>query len=311
MYLLRKRLVSRAAAIGGILLLASAFTAPASAEDPQPPSPSAETPVLTPVEPQSADAPAAAAANGETDPCFTGKGTIKEVLDACAAYIASGSTNKDRIVAAHGNRAIGLSATRDFDGAIAEMTEAISLAPSEPNLYLMRGAAYRGAKQLDKAMADVNEAIRLNANRADYYTMRGMIYADQGDLDQAIVELNHKIKLDPDDAQGYAKRGEFYRLKKDYDSAIADYTEVIKRDANSAKNFTDRGWTYVLKNDLDHAMEDFTAALKVHENDASALVGRGLVKSRKGAPTDGSDDIRLATQLEPDIIDQIKKLGIQ
>jgi hypothetical protein len=58
-------------------------------------------------------------------------------------------------------------------------------------------------------------------------------------------------------------------------------------------------------------MDDFTAALKIHENDASALVGRGVVKSRKGKPTDGSADISLAIQLEPDIINQIKKLGVE
>ena len=45
----------------------------------------------------------------ETNPCFTGKGSIKEVLDACATFIASGSTDADKIVAAHANRALGLS----------------------------------------------------------------------------------------------------------------------------------------------------------------------------------------------------------
>jgi hypothetical protein len=35
------------------------------------------------------------------------------------------------------------------------------------------------------------------------------------------------------------------------------------------------------------------------------------VKSRKGKPTDGSADIALAIQLEPNIIDQIKKLGVE
>jgi hypothetical protein len=36
-----------------------------------------------------------------------------------------------------------------------------------------------------------------------------------------------------------------------------------------------------------------------------------VVKSRKGKPTDGSADISLAVQLEPHIIDQIKRLGVQ
>ncbi len=86
---------------------------------------------------------------------------------------------------------------------------------------------------------------------------------------------------------------------------------MIKLEPDKPKGYIDRGWVYVLKNDLDKALEDFTSALKIHENDASALVGRGVVKSRKGKPTDGSADISLAIRLEPNIIDQIKKLGVE
>ena len=57
----------------------------------------------------------------ETSPCFTGDGSIKEVLDSCAAYIASGSTDKDKLITAHSVRAMAFSAVRDLDSAIAEM----------------------------------------------------------------------------------------------------------------------------------------------------------------------------------------------
>ena len=57
----------------------------------------------------------------ETSPCFTGDGSIKEVLDSCAAYIASGSTDKDKLITAHSVRAMAFSAVRDLDSAIAEI----------------------------------------------------------------------------------------------------------------------------------------------------------------------------------------------
>ena len=262
--------------------------------------------------PASAATPAPASpASVEDNPCFTGKGSIKDVLDACAAFIASGSTDTEKIMAAHGNRAIGLSAVKDFDGAVNEMNEALRLDPKEPNLYFMRSAAYRAKRDFDNATADIDQAISLDAARGDFYMLRGMIFGDKGDLDRAITELNQKVKLDPNSAPGYSKRAELYRQKKDYDSAVADYTEVIKRTPDDAKAYVDRGWIYVLKKDLDRAMDDFAKALTIHENDASALVGRGLVKSRKGQPTDGSADITLAIKLEPDILSEIKKLGVE
>jgi Tfp pilus assembly protein PilF len=307
----RNLLLPRVAALA--VALAWIFVGPSHAED-APAAPQAEStkpPVLTPVEPPQVGETVAPSASGETEPCFTGKGSIKEVLDSCAAIIASGETDKDKLAAAHGNRALGFSATRDFDAAIAELDKAIELKPEVANLYLMRGAANRAKQDLDKALVDIDKAISIDANKGDFYTMRGMIYADKGDLDKAIAELGRKIELDPKQSQGYSKRAEFLRMKKDYDGAVADYSEVIKRDPDLAKGFVDRGWIYVLKGDLDKAEADFAAALKLHDNDASALVGRGVVKSRKGKPTDGSADISFAIKLEPGIVDEIKKLGIE
>ncbi len=64
----------------------------------------------------------------------------------------------------------------------------------------------------------------------------------------------------------------------------------------STEGYIDRGWIYVLNDDLDNAGADFDTALKLQENNAMALVGRGVVKSRKGKPTDGSADLKLAEQ---------------
>ncbi len=307
---------SRLAAIVVAFGLVAAAASPCLAEDQAPKAPPAEkAPSLTPVDPAEAGktplGKTETHVETETDPCFSGKGSIKDVLDACAAFIASGSKDTQKIVAAHGNRALGLAATKDFDGAIAEMTAALALEPKEPNLYFMRAAANRAKKDVDAAGKDIDEAISLKSDRGDYYMLRGMIYADKGDLDRAVTELDQKVKLDPQTPAGYSTRAGIYRLKKDFDHAIADYSEVIKIEGDQAKGYVDRGWIYVLKNDLDKARDDFDKALAIHTNNASALVGRGVVKSRKGKPTDGSKDIQLAVELEPDIIEQIKKLGVQ
>jgi tetratricopeptide (TPR) repeat protein len=275
----RKVLLRYSALLAGALLLAS-FSGPTRAEE-------------------------------SNDACFDPKGSIKEALDACAAFLASNPTDQDRIVKAHTIRAIGLSATDNVDGAIAELDEAIRLDPTRANSFFMRGAAYEAKGEHDKALTDLDEAIRLDPTPGDFYLMRGIVYNQKGDLDRAIAELDQKVKLDPESTQGYSKRAELYRQKKDYDHAVADYAEVIKLDHGAAKGYVDQGWIYVLRNDLDKAMEDFTNALKIEQSNASALFGRGLVKSRQGKPTDGSNDLALAKQLEPEIVDMIKKLGVE
>ncbi|HEV7462860.1 MAG TPA: tetratricopeptide repeat protein, partial [Methyloceanibacter sp.] len=162
----------------------------------------------------------------ETNPCFTGNGTVKEVLDACAAFIASGSTDEDRLNTAHRVRAMALSATGDLDAAIVDLDAAIKVEASEPNSYFMRAAAYDAKKDFDKAITDLDEAIRLDGKRGDFYMLRGIVYDHKGDLDRALVELNEKVKLDPESSEGYAKRADLYRQRKEYDPAVADYSEV-------------------------------------------------------------------------------------
>ena len=67
----------------------------------------------------------------------------------------------------------------------------------------------------------------------------------------------------------------------------------------------------MLNDDLDKAAPDFDTALKIQNSNALALVGRGLVKSRKGEPTDGSTDLRMAERLAPGVFDQVRALGIK
>ena len=126
----------------------------------------------------------------ETDPCFTADGSIKVVLDACAAYIASGSTDNERLITAHSVRAMGFSATGDLDAAVAELDAAVKIDPAKPNSYFMRAAAYEAKKDYDKAIADLDEAVRLDATHGDYFLLRGIVYRDKGDFDQALIAFN-------------------------------------------------------------------------------------------------------------------------
>ena len=236
MHVLKRRAVApRAAIIAATLALAAGLATPVFAEDPQAPADQAKPPVLIPAEPgRRSGACPGSAASVEDNPCFTGKGSIKEVLDGCAAFLASGSKDTDKLIAAHGNRAIGLSATGDFDAALAELNEAVALDPKQPNSYFMRAAAYEAKKDYDKSIADLDEAIRLDASRGDFYMLRGVVFRQKGDLDRAITELDQKVKLDPNSTQGYSKRAELYRQKKDYDRAVADYTRGDQARARQA-----------------------------------------------------------------------------
>ena len=84
----RKAVAPRAAIIAATLALAAGLAGPVFAED-SAPGDGSKAPVITPAEPTPPAAPAAgSAASTEENPCFTGKGSIKDVLDGCAAFLA-------------------------------------------------------------------------------------------------------------------------------------------------------------------------------------------------------------------------------
>jgi len=133
----------------------------------------------------------------ESNSCFTGDGSIKEVLDACEAYINSGSTDNDRLIKAHSIRAMGLSATGDFDGAVSEMDTAINIDATKPNNYFMRAAAYAAKKDYDKAITDLDKAIEMDAKHGDFFLLRGIVYRRKGQPTDGNADLSLAQKLEP------------------------------------------------------------------------------------------------------------------
>jgi tetratricopeptide (TPR) repeat protein len=148
-----------------------------------------------PVEEQGASKEAGA--SEETRPCFTGKGSVKEVLDSCDEIIAKGSRDTQELIRAHSVRAMAYSALGRIDDAIVEMDKVVALNPERANSYFMRAAGYDAKKEYDKALADLDKAISMNDKDADYYLLRGIVYGHKGELDKGIADVDRKIELDP------------------------------------------------------------------------------------------------------------------
>ena len=67
--------------------------------------------------------------------------------------------------------------------------------PNYAKAYDNRGYAYNGKKEYDKAISDFNEAITLNPNYAKAYYNRGVAYRKQGNNAQARTDFDSAKKL--------------------------------------------------------------------------------------------------------------------
>src|SRR4029077_18900380 len=69
------------------------------------------------------------------------------------------------------------------------------------------GLAKATTKDWDGAIAEYSEAIRLDPNFADAFYNRGLAREDKGNLDDAIQDFSRAIALNPRHALAYTERG--------------------------------------------------------------------------------------------------------
>jgi tetratricopeptide (TPR) repeat protein len=88
------------------------------------------------------------------------------------------------------DRGIAFLDSKDYDGAIHDLKEAIQHWPRYVAAYYDRGSAYLGQKDYDHAIADYDQVIVLDPKHASAYRDRGNAYRAKGELARANAEFD-------------------------------------------------------------------------------------------------------------------------
>jgi tetratricopeptide (TPR) repeat protein len=228
---------------------------------------------------------------------------------------------------------------------MADIDEAVKLAPTSPTAYFYRAQILGFQGETERAIADYGQSIRLDPKNARVYGNLAMLYNAIGDYPKAVADLNEAIKLRPREAVFYLNRGVAHFGLRQYDKAITDYDEVLKLDSRVSAAYNNRclsravlgqdlpraiadcnaalqlqpndpyahdnlGIIYLKQADYAKAIAEFNASLKLDAKRARALYGRGLAKSKSGDKT-GVADIEAARALQPGIADEFTSYGVR
>jgi tetratricopeptide (TPR) repeat protein len=91
-----------------------------------------------------------------------------------------------------------------------------------------RGLSYSKLKQYDRAILDYNESISLNAKNPNSYLERGDMYLSMSKTDNAIEDYSSAIALSPESyVLAYRARSKAYSSKGDYESAVKDLKKCL------------------------------------------------------------------------------------
>jgi len=103
--------------------------------------------------------------------------------------------------------------------------------PQTGSDYVNRGNIRFEAGDFDGAIADYTEAIELNAADSVAYYNRGIARGRQGDHSRAIEDYTRAIQIGGRYANAYYNRGVHREETGDLDEAFADYTQALEIDA--------------------------------------------------------------------------------
>jgi ankyrin repeat protein len=213
-------------------------------------------------------------------------------------------------------RAGGELAKGDFDGAIANYTEALRLDTGSPIYRLNRGVGRLRKKDYDGAIADCNEAIRAIAeNSARAVGVLSAVVAENSSVTiQRALDMSAAFEVLAYTDRGLAKEG-----KEDWDGAIADLTKVYELKPAALRSsvkdefgiatinpdvafvYWSRGNTKLLQKDWDSAIRDYTTAIELKPDYAEAYNNRAVAKHEKGDEDGAKADLAKAIQLKPSL----------
>jgi tetratricopeptide (TPR) repeat protein len=113
-------------------------------------------------------------------------------------------------------------------------SDLIETFPENPALWSNRGNTRAGLNQFEAALADLNEAIRLAPDQVDPYFNRGAILEQLQRFTDAIADYDKAIELDPGEAIAYHNRGNAYGSLGNWEQARQDYQQATELDPRFA-----------------------------------------------------------------------------
>lgn len=268
---------------------------------------------------------------------------------AAAASSQTGDTHGEPTDAeGFGRRGAARLSARNYDGAIDDLTHAMTLAPGDGRFPYRRAQAHLARHEPALARVDIDLAVKLAPQDVDVRIMHagsrmGMHEPDivAADLDAAsqaaapsadqrlalaglyqridrfapaIAQYDQWLAAHPDDSRkADALNGRCWTRAlagQDLDRALADCNAALKIRSGDPTFLDSRGLVQLRRGDNDRAIADYDAVLKLQPRRAWAIYGRGLARQRKGMKAEGDADIAAATAIDKNLPARFKVLGV-
>jgi tetratricopeptide (TPR) repeat protein len=177
---------------------------------------------------------------------------------------------------------------------------AIDLRPNWPDGYFSRGVNYLLSQEYGKSVQDFSKVIQLEPKNVDAWINRGTANAYSGDTTLALNDYNHAQKLNPFYSETYSKRGKLLLEIKNYELALNDLTKAVEFDSTSSINYFLRALAYNYLDSSNRAIIDLSRSIYLSPSNALSIYNRALLLWQTGRTSDAITDFNRVSVLNPE-----------
>lgn len=192
-----------------------------------------------------------------------------------------------------------LTSEDNADEALKALNTAISLQPTNADLFYDRAKLHELAERDKEAIADYERAIALLPTYSRAHHNRAFVLLRQEQIDDAIAGFTRAIQLAPKDSLAFRNRAVAHGRRGDLPSALADLDRAAELVPGSVMPWMLRGEICSQAQSLAEAERSYTTAIWLHPLFAPAWRGRSTVRQQLGQIDLADADARRAHEIEP------------
>lgn len=169
-----------------------------------------------------------------------------------------------------------------------------------PTAFHNRGDARKDVGDFEGAVADYTEALAVNPRYVNALKNRGhLLYAHLDRPAEGLADLNRALELAPEDFWSYMGRGAIYEGTGRFAEAEADYRRAFDIDSERHFIWYRLGTFYLVQGRLEEAERHYSESIRrsPETDQAIQLYRRGIVRLARGAYADAVSDFEASIRL--------------
>lgn len=198
--------------------------------------------------------------------------TIKDQIDKIQAKIKTSENNARESQQRAMISSLFSQALKEEDNntAIKLYSRILKINPKYADALHNRSITYTDLKQYNKALADALQYISIQPDSPNGYTLAGYIYIQKQEYSEAIKYCKEAIGKAPHDARSYRLLASIYAKTKQYQLEIDTLNVIFEMNQAKQSDYNNRAYAYYKLGKLEIALADANEALSMNNDNNTA-----------------------------------------